>query len=1074
VESARPQAFIASLEAFLKARSDAAGPSNAPALGMPQGFSQGADAGAVTTQSPPSNPPGAFWTQPNASGGATPFAAPPSGTVPAGSYLFGTASVTYTVGADTVANEPPVPPGALPPGVTTGTTGTTGPTGTTGTTGTTASASDRSLRSLRYGMVVDAVLSARDGQDAERRWQAGYKFQGAADDSVVVEMSSGAFAPAVRVLQPDGTALPGTADPTRSLLVWNLPAKGAYRILASARQPDRGGAYRLRLGALSLGPQEQGPDGPLPTFNDFTAGPSATGTMAGAALEVSLPDGTRVVIPAGALPSGASVALRRLLAPPGERPQATVTVIDAGTAQLSADATVTLPCPSGPAGATFKVFRIDGDTVQEVPARHDAARGTVTVATRRFSAWLVVPVVIWLTTGSANDSLSEFQAEIGADQRAPITVPHYFQEFSLWCWAGATQMMLKAHGKAREIWDIARDAKAPYVERFPKSPEHSHVRGWLMGQHSDFTIDMDRLPYTDLFACARHVVGHLKAGRPVYLNVCGIQHAVVAVGFNRDGLWVHDPGGTVLTKMPSLKNTNYMQVWQQFRHAAIFVPWSDFFAMASRRLGWVCTLAATDRLPSASPITVQLLPKTMLRFEHPKSEPHRYFFMNFEWDGTHENGYKLAPNVEGDFPGHATNSDVMHLKVHLANASAAPATADVVVSWDGREVMRKSLPLTAGGPPYFTLNELEFADFKMGDAGLVPGPHVLKVDAGVDALEVKVNVGPSQPAGVRFEQRDRDVVMKWSAVPESGVRYEVRAAIGTLENTEVLGTVDATELIIPPQYAERPETRFFVTAIHTASGLAGSLSDYVPLGKKPEVTIEAPANNDQVTDSVVTVRGTVKGTKDGKAGGQPIDKAVVTVGSECYEVAVSGERFEQRVVVKKGDNTITARAENFVGITEANVLVKANIDETFLLIKMTWGGGGTDVDLHVIDPEGKITGFSDPIRPGVRVDGRRVDIDDTSGPGVEVYAITTLKPGTYKVRLNYYRGDNPEAVQVEYVTHPGTPQESKGTVNASLAKGDGNRGVGGANHHFEITLPARAACTCRPLSARTAFSAVGC
>lgn len=263
----------------------------------------------------------------------------------------------------------------------------------------------------------------------------------------------------------------------------------------------------------------------------------------------------------------------------------------------------------------------------------------------------------------------------------------------------------------------------------------------------------------------------------------------------------------------------------------------------------------------------------------------------------------------------------------------------------------------------------------------------------------------------------------------------------------------------PPRPSPTPEATPLSTPAATPTAIPASTptpsSPVVESKEFPKVTIESPTANAVVTDSALVVKGTVKGTQNGQPGGQPIDHVELVVGGHAFPAAVTNEHFEQKVLLGPGDNVVVARAKNAAGTIEESVKVKANIEATILKIVMAWGGNGTDVDLHVTDPGGRITGYADPIRPGVRTDGRMLNWDLTHGPGTETFTMTAEVPGTYTVRLDYYRGDSPENVNVTYVVREGTPQERKGDERTTLAKGDHNRRDGASNHTFTIVVPPR-------------------
>ena len=78
-------------------------------------------------------------------------------------------------------------------------------------------------------------------------------------------------------------------------------------------------------------------------------------------------------------------------------------------------------------------------------------------------------------------------------------------------------------------------------------------------------------------------------------------------------------------------------------------------------------------------------------------------------------------------------------------------------------------------------------------------------------------------------------------------------------------------------------------------------------------------------------------------------------------------------------------------------------------VTLEWGGQ-PDVDLHVFEPDGSHVYYSAPAGTA-----GYLDVDDTSGSGPEHYyaSCERLLAGTYRVGVNYYRGDGPETARVQ-------------------------------------------------------------
>ena len=105
-----------------------------------------------------------------------------------------------------------------------------------------------------------------------------------------------------------------------------------------------------------------------------------------------------------------------------------------------------------------------------------------------------------------------------------------------------------------------------------------------------------------------------------------------------------------------------------------------------------------------------------------------------------------------------------------------------------------------------------------------------------------------------------------------------------------------------------------------------------------------------------------------------------------------------------------------------------------LRVVLSWDSDGTDLDLHVVSPDG-VHVFS-----GNRIgaNGGALDIDVTTGFGPEIYANPAPPKGVYHVFVNYYGsgGDQQDVTtaQIAIVTQESTLSEKRQIVQVPMRK----------------------------------------
>jgi len=110
-----------------------------------------------------------------------------------------------------------------------------------------------------------------------------------------------------------------------------------------------------------------------------------------------------------------------------------------------------------------------------------------------------------------------------------------------------------------------------------------------------------------------------------------------------------------------------------------------------------------------------------------------------------------------------------------------------------------------------------------------------------------------------------------------------------------------------------------------------------------------------------------------------------------------------------------------------------------------------DIDLWVTDPQGVVTNYHHK-RPA---EGRNLDVDDTSGPGMETYTIEVPLRGSYDVAVHYYAAkgwQGPVPFRLQVTTWEATYNENRSGTTGTLYKDAGDREEQGAVAHFTVGL----------------------
>lgn len=166
------------------------------------------------------------------------------------------------------------------------------------------------------------------------------------------------------------------------------------------------------------------------------------------------------------------------------------------------------------------------------------------------------------------------------------------------------------------------------------------------------------------------------------------------------------------------------------------------------------------------------------------------------------------------------------------------------------------------------------------------------------------------------------------------------------------------------------------------------------------------------------IRGRIAGAAKGKPGtlivnGVPMPIELDEKGG--YARPYTFGRNSNSVEVRSPDGKSRARSqfvESYAGKTQAR-----------LRVVLSWDSPGTDIDLHVISPDGQHTWYGERVVKN----GGALDVDVTTGYGPEIFSSVAPEKGVYHVYVNYFGSGSTTGTvtiaQVTIIANENTPNE---------------------------------------------------
>ncbi len=142
-------------------------------------------------------------------------------------------------------------------------------------------------------------------------------------------------------------------------------------------------------------------------------------------------------------------------------------------------------------------------------------------------------------------------------------------------------------------------------------------------------------------------------------------------------------------------------------------------------------------------------------------------------------------------------------------------------------------------------------------------------------------------------------------------------------------------------------------------------------------------------------------------------------------------RFARPYSFPPGSNSVEIRSADRQFVRRVNFYdTNVNRQRVGLRIVLSWDTDMTDLDLHVVSPDGQHVFYGNRLAKN----GGALDVDVTDGYGPEIFAIPSPPRGNWLIYANYFGGgwdgDQPSSdaltiAQVNIITNEGTPDEKQ-------------------------------------------------
>lgn len=212
---------------------------------------------------------------------------------------------------------------------------------------------------------------------------------------------------------------------------------------------------------------------------------------------------------------------------------------------------------------------------------------------------------------------------------------------------------------------------------------------------------------------------------------------------------------------------------------------------------------------------------------------------------------------------------------------------------------------------------------------------------------------------------------------------------------------------------------------------SGENENYTQPVSYPAVTTSAMPGQSRAA----LIAGRIKDQPKAESSERAAPATLIVNGVAMPQSVQQGGAFRRPYAFNSGSNNVEVRAAD--GSSRRVQFYEGNAGRSRprLRVVLGWDSDGTDLDLHVVSPDGQHVWYGERVVPN----GGALDVDVTTGYGPEIYATPAPLHGTYLVYVNYYGsgmgGDELiTTAQLTLVTEEGTPSEKRETFRVPLRR----------------------------------------
>lgn len=183
-------------------------------------------------------------------------------------------------------------------------------------------------------------------------------------------------------------------------------------------------------------------------------------------------------------------------------------------------------------------------------------------------------------------------------------------------------------------------------------------------------------------------------------------------------------------------------------------------------------------------------------------------------------------------------------------------------------------------------------------------------------------------------------------------------------------------------------------------------------------------NTPQSISTTALIKGQIKGMPKEYGDNAP---ATLIVNGTAMPMRIDPDgSFSRPYAFGRGSNSVEVRAPHNGPRQRVQFYdTSAGKTQSKLRVVLSWDTDGTDLDLHVVTPQGEHAWYGQRVIAG----GGALDVDVTTGYGPEIFSDPAPENGPYQVYVNYYGsgmgGSDLTIAQVTIITNENTPDEKR-------------------------------------------------